>query len=63
MILALAEDQYLLMSLLTHLNLTMKVVYRRLESNVSQQMNRFLSDFDKKFEANLSTYTAFLNQV
>jgi hypothetical protein len=26
-------------------------------------MHRFLNEFDKKFEANLSTYTAFLSQV
>jgi hypothetical protein len=51
------------MSLLAHLNLTMKVVYRRMEASVSEKMQDFLSEFDRKFETNLSNYTAFLSQI
>ena len=53
MLITLVEDQFLLMSLLTHLQLTFKVWYRKMYNTVGDDMQTFLNEFDGKFEANL----------
>jgi hypothetical protein len=63
MMLALIEDQTLLLSLLTHLNYTFKIVCRKRYPVVSEQMVTFFAEFDSKFESNFSQFQTFLSQV
>lgn len=53
----------MLLSLLTHLQRTFKIWYRKMYPTVGEQMQSFLLEFDSKFENNLAKFQQFLASI
>lgn len=57
------EEQYLLLSLLTHLIFTFKIVCQKFNKDVPDNVKDFIARFELNFETNLKGFTHFLASV
>jgi hypothetical protein len=62
-IINLIEEQYLLLSLLTHLIFTFKIVCHKYNKDVPENVKDFISKFEQNYETNLKSFTTMLGQI
>ena len=56
----LIEENYLLLSLLTHLILTFKIVCQKFNKEVPENVKEFISKFERNYETNLKGFQSYL---
>jgi hypothetical protein len=57
------EENYLLLSLLTHLIFTFKIVVHKFNKEVPDNVKEFITRFEHNFETNLKGFQSFLTSI